>query len=154
MLKAASLLFDTARTARRPANILHFGRNDATWRATLQRETGKRPSVNWHRGSARRLLAARTETITGFAGKQIHPFNQSRETLMNQDMPDFSNVQSGSSSTATKIYEVVSGDSLSKIAKREYGDANKWERIYEANRDVLKNPDKIYPGQKLKIPPL
>mgnify|MGYP001417918819 FL=1 len=73
---------------------------------------------------------------------------------MNQDMPDFSNVQSGSSSTATKIYEVVSGDSLSKIAKREYGDANKWERIYEANRDVLKNPDKIYPGQKLKIPPL
>ncbi|WP_343405882.1 LysM peptidoglycan-binding domain-containing protein [Caldilinea sp.] len=73
---------------------------------------------------------------------------------MNQDMPDFSNVQSGSSSTATKIYEVVAGDSLSKIAKREYGDANKWERIYEANRDVLKNPDKIYPGQKLKIPPL
>ena len=73
---------------------------------------------------------------------------------MNQDMPDFSNVQSGSSSTAPKIYEVVSGDSLSKIAKREYGDANKWERIYEANRDVLKNPDKIYPGQKLKIPPL
>ena len=73
---------------------------------------------------------------------------------MNQDMPDFSNVQSGSSSTATKIYEVVSGDSLSKIAKREYGDANKWERIFDANQDVLKNPDKIYPGQKLKIPPL
>ena len=72
---------------------------------------------------------------------------------MNQDMPDFSNVQSGSSSTATKIYEVVAGDSLSKIAKREYGDANKWERIYEANRDVLKNPDKIYPGQVLRIPP-
>ena len=38
--------------------------------------------------------------------------------------PDFSNVQSGGSSTATKIYEVKSGDSLSKIAKREYGDAN------------------------------
>jgi nucleoid-associated protein YgaU len=70
------------------------------------------------------------------------------------DMPDFSNVQSGSSSTATKIYEVVKGDSLSKIAKREYGDANKWPRIFEANRDVLKDPDKIYPGQKLKIPPL
>ncbi|HQY95192.1 MAG TPA: LysM peptidoglycan-binding domain-containing protein, partial [Caldilinea sp.] len=90
----------------------------------------------------------------GRAGNPIHPFNQSRDILMNQDMPDFSNVQSGSSSTATKIYEVVAGDSLSKIAKREYGDANKWERIYEANRDVLKNPDKIYPGQKLKIPPL
>jgi nucleoid-associated protein YgaU len=73
---------------------------------------------------------------------------------MSQDMPDFSNVQSGSSSAATKIYEVVSGDSLSKIAKREYGNANEWKRIYEANQDVLKDPNKIYPGQKLKIPPL
>ena len=73
---------------------------------------------------------------------------------MSQDMPDFSNVQSGSSSTATKIYVVVAGDSLSKIAKREYGNANEWKRIYEANRDILKDPDKIYPGQRLNIPPL
>lgn len=73
---------------------------------------------------------------------------------MTADMPDFSNVESGSSSTATKLYEVVSGDSLSRIAKREYGDANQWKRIYEANRDLLKDPDKIYPGQKLKIPAL
>jgi nucleoid-associated protein YgaU len=73
---------------------------------------------------------------------------------MTEDMPDFSNVQSGSSSTATKLYVVVSGDSLSKIAKREYGDANEWKRIYEANRDLLKDPDKIFPGQKLKIPAL
>lgn len=69
------------------------------------------------------------------------------------DMPDFSNVQSGSSSTANKIYEVVSGDSLSKIAKKEYGDANAWPKIFEANKDLLKDPNKIYPGQKLKIPP-
>lgn len=73
---------------------------------------------------------------------------------MTEDMPDFSNVQSGSSSTATKLYVVVSGDSLSKIAKREYGDADEWKRIYEANRDLLKDPDKIFPGQKLKIPAL
>lgn len=73
---------------------------------------------------------------------------------MNEDMPDFGNVQNGSGSTAPKIYEVVSGDSLSKIAKREYGDANAWQRIFEANQDVLKDPNKIYPGQKLKIPPL
>jgi nucleoid-associated protein YgaU len=81
-------------------------------------------------------------------------FEHTKETLMSQDIPDFSNVQSGSSSTATKIYEVVSGDSLSKIAKREYGNAKEWKRIYEANQDILKDPDKIYPGQKLKIPPL
>ena len=72
---------------------------------------------------------------------------------MSGKMPDFSNVQSGSSSTAEKIYVVVSGDSLSKIAKREYGNANDWPRIFEANKDVLKDPNKIFPGQKLRIPP-
>ena len=72
---------------------------------------------------------------------------------MSDDVPDFSNVKGGSSSTATKVYTVVSGDSLSKIARREYGDANAWKRIFEANRDIIKDPDKIQPGQKLKIPP-
>ena len=70
------------------------------------------------------------------------------------DMPDFSNVQGGSSSTAAKIYEVKPGDSLSKIAKNEYGDANKWPQIFAANKDQLKDPNKIFPGQKLTIPPL
>ena len=74
--------------------------------------------------------------------------------MANEDMPDFSNVKSGASSTATRIYEVVSGDSLSKIAKREYGDANKWKQIFDANRDLIKDPNKIFPGQKLKIPAL
>ena len=72
---------------------------------------------------------------------------------MSGKMPDFSNVQSGSSSTAEKVYVVVAGDSLSKIAKREYGNANDWPRIFEANKDVLKDPNKIFPGQKLRIPP-
>ena len=51
-----------------------------------------------------------------------------------------------------RIYEVVSGDTLSKIAKRYYGDANKYMKIFEANRDQLKDPDKIQPGQVLKVP--
>ena len=72
---------------------------------------------------------------------------------MSDDMPDFSNVKGGSSSTAAKVYVVVSGDSLSKIAKREYGDANAWPKIFEANKDILKDPDRIQPGQKLRIPP-
>jgi nucleoid-associated protein YgaU len=78
----------------------------------------------------------------------------SNQELPMSDMPDFSNVNSGSSSTAEKIYEVKSGDSLSKIAKNEYGDAGKWQQIFEANKDILKDPNKIFPGQKLKIPPL
>jgi nucleoid-associated protein YgaU len=68
-------------------------------------------------------------------------------------MPDFSDVQSGAESTAEKIYEVKAGDTLSKIAKQEYGDANAYMTIFEANKDILKNPNLIYPGQKLKIPP-
>jgi nucleoid-associated protein YgaU len=51
-------------------------------------------------------------------------------------------------------YTVVSGDNLSKIAKKHYGDANKYMQIYEANTPMLKHPDKIYPGQVLRIPPL
>lgn len=80
--------------------------------------------------------------------------------------PDFSNVQSGGSSTAPapattapdpaskapRTYTVVAGDSLSKIAKKLYGDANQWKRIFEANRDTVKNPDLIRPGQVLNIP--
>ena len=72
---------------------------------------------------------------------------------MSKDMPDFSNVKSGSSSTAPKVYVVVKGDTLSKIAKHEYGRAGDWKRIFEANRDILDDPDKIFPGQKPKIPP-
>jgi nucleoid-associated protein YgaU len=53
---------------------------------------------------------------------------------------------------AGKTYTVVKGDSLSKIAKREYGDMHLWRKIYEANRDVIDNPDLIEPGQNLIIP--
>lgn len=53
-----------------------------------------------------------------------------------------------------KMYTVASGDSLSKIARSFYGDAMKYPVIFEANRPMLKDPDKIYPGQVLRIPPL
>ena len=53
---------------------------------------------------------------------------------------------------APRIHEVVAGDTLSKIAKQFYGDASKYPKIFEANRDQLKDPDLIKPGQKLKIP--
>lgn len=78
---------------------------------------------------------------------------------------DFSDVTAGSSSTAPapapaptpappapRTYTVAKGDTLSKIAKHHYGDANQWRKIFEANRDILKDPDRIFPGQVLKIP--
>ena len=52
-----------------------------------------------------------------------------------------------------QTYEVKSGDNLSKISKQFYGDANEYMRIFYANRDMLKDPDRIQVGQKLVIPP-
>ena len=57
------------------------------------------------------------------------------------------------SAPEAKYYTVVSGDNLSKISKAQYGDPNKYMKIFEANKPMLSNPDKIYPGQKLRIPP-
>jgi uncharacterized protein YidB (DUF937 family) len=57
-----------------------------------------------------------------------------------------------SAATSVRTYTVASGDSLSKIAKQFYNDGNQWQRIFDANRDILSNPDRISPGQHLRIP--
>jgi nucleoid-associated protein YgaU len=76
--------------------------------------------------------------------------------MADEERPDFSDVEGGSSSTAPspeeQTYTIESGDSLSKIAKHFYGDASKWRQIFEANRDIIKDPDMIHPGQTIKIP--
>lgn len=51
-----------------------------------------------------------------------------------------------------EYYVIVAGDNLSKIAKKYYGDPNKYPRIFEANREVIKDANLIYPGQKIRIP--
>jgi nucleoid-associated protein YgaU len=70
---------------------------------------------------------------------------------------DFSDVTATVTSTEEIVgeqqYTVQAGDNLSKIAKHLLGDANAWKKIFDANTDVLDNPDKIKPGQVLKIPP-
>ncbi len=57
-------------------------------------------------------------------------------------------------SAPAQYHTVARGDTLSAIAKKFYGDANKYQAIFEANKPMLKDPDKIYPGQSLRIPPL
>lgn len=54
----------------------------------------------------------------------------------------------------SNFYTVQSGDTLGKIAQQHYGAANKYTVIFEANKPMLTDPDKIYPGQKLRIPAL
>ncbi|MEZ5463223.1 LysM peptidoglycan-binding domain-containing protein [Dokdonella sp.] len=76
------------------------------------------------------------------------------------EKPDFGNVSSGVASTAPVIesastvqtYTVTRGDTLSGIAKKFYGKASQWRVIYEANTDRISNPDLIQIGQVLKIP--
>jgi nucleoid-associated protein YgaU len=96
-------------------------------------------------------------------------FDKDKDDDKNRKPADFSDVKSskanfddvrGGSSTApaagtgrSRTYTVVAGDSLSKIAKREFGDASKWHAIYDANRDKIKDPDLIHPGQVLTLPP-
>ena len=82
-------------------------------------------------------------------------------TSKDDEMPDFSGVTGGASTTAAtpekpavvyETYTVKAGDSLSKIAKKKYGNANLWKLIFEANKDRIKNPDLIQIGWELKIP--
>lgn len=95
--------------------------------------------------------------------------------------PSFGNVRAGASSTAPaaakksifgnvvggvvssaasapralpSTYTVLQGDNLSKIAKRLYGKASAWRKLFEANSDQIKDPDLIHPGQVLKVPEL
>lgn len=78
--------------------------------------------------------------------------------------PDFRNVDSSVRSTeqpvggagggiGARTYTVEAGDTLSHIAQRFYGSANRWPAIFEANRGTLSDPDRIHPGQVLRIPP-
>ncbi len=63
-----------------------------------------------------------------------------------------SRVDSSAGTAGGATYTVEKGDTLSAIAKRHYGQASAWKRIFEANRDVLDDPDRIFPGQQLKLP--
>ena len=76
--------------------------------------------------------------------------------------PDFSNVVSGADSVPTtqggagslgaRSYTIEKGDTLSGIAKQVYGKASLWQKIFEANRDTIDNPDRIFPGQVITLP--
>ncbi len=56
------------------------------------------------------------------------------------------------SAAAPREYVIKSGDTLSKIAKQYYGNANDWKKIFEANTSTIKDANKIFPGQKIIIP--
>lgn len=71
---------------------------------------------------------------------------------------DFSDVTSSVTSTeeivGEQTYTIEKGDTLSKIAKEHYGKASAWHQIFDANRDTIEDPDRIFPGQVIKLPAL
>ena len=74
-----------------------------------------------------------------------------------QKAADFSGVTASIDSTeeiaGATSYTIEKGDTLSKIAKEQLGHASAWKQIFEANRDVIDDPDRIFPGQVIKLPP-
>jgi nucleoid-associated protein YgaU len=71
---------------------------------------------------------------------------------LSADISIDSTLPAPASAAASQTYTVKSGDTLSKIAKQFYGDAGQYMKIFEANKDKLKDPDQIQVGQELKIP--
>ncbi len=86
---------------------------------------------------------------------QIKLVNPNWQSELTADIRVASQQQASSgvrSSTAERTYTVIPGDTLSKIAKEMYGNANEYQKIFDANRDQLSDPNQIRPGQQLKIP--
>ena len=99
--------------------------------------------------------ATATATVFGVAGDQA---SKEKILLCCGNVTGVSQVNDmmsvDQSEPEATFYTVVSGDNLSKIAQRHYDNANKYMVIFEANQPMLSHPDKIYPGQVLRIPPL
>lgn len=100
--------------------------------------------------------ASRTVTLSGSVSDQptkdkvkVASGNVQGVAAVNDDALDVDN-----QAPEATFYEVRSGDTLSAISLSQYGDANRYNVIFEANRPMLSSPDRIYPGQKLVIPPL
>lgn len=100
--------------------------------------------------------ASRTVTLSGSVRDQptkdkvkVASGNVQGVAAVNDDALDVDNP-----APEATFYEVRSGDTLSAISLSQYGDANRYNVIFEANRPMLSSPDRIYPGQKLVIPPL
>jgi nucleoid-associated protein YgaU len=74
------------------------------------------------------------------------------DLTVDSSLPSPAEAAAAPSASASRSYTVQAGDTLSKIAKQFYGNANEYPKIFEANRDKLANPDKIQVGQELVIP--
>ncbi|OGX17785.1 MAG: hypothetical protein A3K83_06695 [Omnitrophica WOR_2 bacterium RBG_13_44_8b] len=84
-------------------------------------------------------------------GTQEELTEGNRGYMVERNIPEVSEQEAPSAGTFVK-YTVQKGDTLQKISQKTFGTTKKWMKIYDANRDVLKGPNQIYPGQVIKIP--
>lgn len=97
------------------------------------------------------------EGVVSLAGEAESPEAREKAVLMAGNVKGVSEVQADKLNAPQQTekvayYTIVSGDTLSGISKKYYGKANAYMRIFEANREVIKDPDKIFVGQKIRIP--
>ncbi len=99
--------------------------------------------------------ASKTATVSGTAADQA---TREKVVLCCGNVSSVEKVNDqltvNAAAEASRYYTVKNGDTLSKVSKEMYGDANKYDAIFEANKPMLKSPDRIYPGQVLRIPAL
>ena len=96
------------------------------------------------------LMAGNVKNVVDVFSKGLTIKNGN--TVAAADVQDAEQQLIPESEEKVEYYTIVSGDSLSKIAKQFYGNAMDYPKIFEANREVIEDPDKIYPGQKIRIP--
>lgn len=97
-------------------------------------------------------VAAAAKAATSYFGKKEDEEQSSTPEQQTTTAAAAATSESAPVTAAGRTYTVVSGDTLSRIAKQFYNDANQWQCIFDANRDILNNPDRISPGQHLRIP--
>jgi nucleoid-associated protein YgaU len=103
------------------------------------------------------LQVAYNDGVVEMGGKAISADDMERAVIAAGNIKGVSevkadNLQAPAPEAEIDYYTIESGDTLSALAKRYYGDASQYPRIFEANRGIISDPDKIYPGQKIRIP--
>ena len=133
------------------ADIAKLGLNVQNFNVVLADGVATLTGLAVNRAEASKIVMAvgNTEGITKVDNQMRVPLSSLPPTVAPPATPD-----ADADEEAVVFYPVAKGDTLSGIAKRLYGDANKYMKIFEANKPMLSHPDKIYPGQMLRIPPL
>lgn len=143
-----------------------FGGDETAAAANIKKEIERRLGndvdklgVRYEKGRVTLVGQARSQAAKEKAGliagnvKGVSSVDDDRLEVVRQAAPASAPAaKAPASAPRSRYYTIQSGDTLSKIAKEQYGDANAYDRIFEANRGLIDDPDEIYPGQQIRIP--